>query len=91
MNLIRGLSIVGDAVYLALTFCVFLFAVYMFVRTKKAELCLFALLFSFNICMLSFFNSTVYSPFSDSFFTGLLLSRNVTGFSCFRVFITMQG
>ena len=51
----------------------------------------FCLLFSFNICMLSFFNSTVYSPFSDSFFTGLLLSRNVTGFSCFRVFITMQG
>jgi len=44
VNLIRGLSIVGDAVYLALTFCVFLFAVYMFVRTKKAELCLFALL-----------------------------------------------
>ena len=44
VNLIRGLSIVGDAVYLALTFCVFLFAVYMFVRTKKAELCFFALL-----------------------------------------------
>ena len=44
VNLIRGLSIVGDAVYLAFTFCVFLFAVYMFVRTKKAELCLFALL-----------------------------------------------
>ena len=40
VNLIRGLSIVGDAVYLALTFCVFLFAVYMFVRTKKAEFCL---------------------------------------------------
>lgn len=39
VNLIRGLSIVGDAVYLALTFCVFLFAVYMFVRTKKAEFC----------------------------------------------------
>ena len=44
VNLIRGLSIVGDAVYLALTFCVFLFAVYMFVRTKKAEFCFFALL-----------------------------------------------
>lgn len=35
VNLIRGLSIVSDAVYLALTFCVFLFAVYMFVRTKR--------------------------------------------------------
>ena len=44
VNLIRGLSIVGDAVYLALTFFVFLFAVYMFVRTKKTELCFFALL-----------------------------------------------
>ena len=44
VNLIRGLSIVGDAVYLALTFFVFLFAVYMFARTKKTELCFFALL-----------------------------------------------
>ena len=38
VNLIRGLSIVGDAVYLALTFCVS-FCSYMFVRTKKAEFC----------------------------------------------------
>ena len=46
VNLIRGLSIVGDAVYLGtLHFCVFPFCSFIcFVRQKKAELCFFALL-----------------------------------------------
>ena len=43
VNLIRGLSIVGDAVYSGTYILCFSFLqFYMFVRTKKAELCFFA-------------------------------------------------
>lgn len=51
VNLIRGLSVMIDAVYLALTMFVLLFAVYMFWRTGKGELGFFCLL---CICVLGY-------------------------------------
>ena len=51
VNIIRGLSIVIDAVYIALTFFILIFSVYMFVRTRKPEIGFFALL---CVCVLGY-------------------------------------
>lgn len=51
VNLIRGLSLVTTVVFMALTFFVLIFSVYMYMRTKKVELGLFALL---CICVLGY-------------------------------------
>ena len=60
VNLIRGLSIVIDAVYMALTFFILAFAVYMFVRTRKPEIGFFALL---CVCVLGYSSYPVLHAF----------------------------
>ena len=61
VNLIRGLSVMIDAVYLALTMFVLLFAVYMFWRTGKGELGFFCLL---CICVLGYSSYPVLHAFA---------------------------
>lgn len=48
-----------------------------------------AWLFFLNTCMLSFFNSTAYSPFSDPL--SAFPSRKTTGFFWGSVFMTIHG
>ena len=44
VNIIRGLSLMIAVVFMAFTFFVLIFSVYMYMRTKKVEFGLFALL-----------------------------------------------
>nr|WP_296049432.1 GHKL domain-containing protein [uncultured Blautia sp.] len=60
VNIIRGLSIVIDAVYMALTFFVLVFSVYMFVRTGKTEIGFFCLL---CICVLGYSSYPILHTF----------------------------
>ena len=60
VNLIRGLSVMADAVYLALTMFVLLFALYMFFRTGKGELGFFCLL---CVCVLGYSSYPVLHAF----------------------------
>ena len=60
VNIIRGLSIVIDAVYMALTFFVLVFSVYMFVRTGKTEIGFFCLL---CICVLGYSSYPILHAF----------------------------
>ena len=60
VNIIRGLSIVLDAVYMALTFFVLVFSVYMFVRTRKSEIGFFGLL---CVCVLGYGSYPVLHAF----------------------------
>lgn len=60
VNIIRGLSIVIDAVYMAFTFFVLVFSVYMFVRTGKTEIGFFCLL---CICVLGYSSYPILHAF----------------------------
>lgn len=60
VNLIRGLSVMTYSVYMAFTFCILLFALYMFIRTRKAEIGFFSLL---CICVLGYSSYPVLHAF----------------------------
>ena len=60
VNIIRGLSIVTDAVYMALTFFVLFFSVYMFIRTRKTEMGFFAML---CICVMGYSSYPILHAF----------------------------
>ena len=60
VNIIRGLSIVIDVVYMAFTFFVLVFSVYMFVRTGKTEIGFFCLL---CICVLGYSSYPILHAF----------------------------
>ena len=62
VNLIRGLSVMTDSVYMAFTFCILLFALNMFIRTRKAEIGFFFLFFNLS----ANFKSAVISSFVQS-------------------------
>ena len=60
VNLIRGLSVMTYSVYMAFTFCILLFALYMFIRTRKVEIGFFSLL---CICVLGYSSYPVLHAF----------------------------
>ena len=60
VNIIRGLSIVLDAVYMALTFFILIFTVYMFVRAREPEIGFFALL---CVCVLGYSSYPILHTF----------------------------